>query len=313
MASGIWPAVSGAIATERTVELTANNLANATTQGFKKDEPTFREYLAPLERPSPVTDIPLRPVMDKDFYPLDGRDTSHVVVSGTYTDFSPGNLEVTHKPLDLAIDGPGFFEVWTPGGIRYTKTGMFQLSPQGLLVTTEGYPVLARQPTGGLTTAPSAVAVQPGQGGLPTQGGVAAGLNTPPPDVVARFVNLADAGSRISVSEAGEVFAGENSVAPLSVVDFKDTHGLKKVGLRYFENTKQDNVAPATTNGPNGEQPPAPSRNRVRQGVIETSNVNAAAEMTRLINAHRTFEMNLKSMKVHDELMHKESNEIGKL
>ena len=181
MASGIWTSVSGAAAQKQAVDIIANNLANSDTLGFKKDQPSFKEYLSVVEREHGAADIPRGPIKDKDFYPLDGRDQSDVVVDGTYTNFKQGNLRVTQAPLDVAMDGPGFIEVSTPSGIRYTRQGSLKMSMDGTLVTSEGYPVLAAQP-GGL----AAAQVQPtGQGGPGTQGGVAAG-----PVSAARFINL---------------------------------------------------------------------------------------------------------------------------
>ena len=300
LASGIWPSVSGAVAQSRAVDVVANNLANADTLGFKKDAPTFREYLSSIERERAALDVPKGPFRDKDFFPIDGRDQSFVVVDGTYTDFKQGDLRVTSSPLDIALDGKGFLEVSTPSGVRYTRQGSLKMATDGRLVTLEGYPVLASQP-GGLANAPSATtAVQPGQGGLPTQGGVAA-EPYPTPEIQARYIYLRDLGGNISVTETGDVYAGENRVAGLSVVEFFDPARLRKSGGQLFENPDPANVA----TGPN--------RTRIHQGVLETSNVNPVQEMTDLIKAHRLFEHDLKAMKTYDQLLEKEANQLGKI
>lgn len=289
MATGMWTAVSGASARSQAVDMVANNLANADTLGFKKDIPTFKEYLVTAERDHDAKDIPRGPIKDKDFFPIDGRDQAFVVTDGTYTNFRQGNLRVTQSPLDVALDGPGFFEVSTPSGSRYTRQGSLKLAMDGRLVTTEGYPVLAAQP-GGLASAQSASSVQPNQGGSATQGGVAAG----------RFINLRDRSSNISINEKGEIYAGEDLVAKLSVTEFQDTAKLRKQGGLLFENPDSKNVIET-------------SKTILRQGVLETSNVNPIEEMTNLIKANRLFEHDMKSIKTYNDMLGREANDIGKL
>ncbi len=295
LASGLWTAVSGAAAQAHAVDTVANNLANSDTMAFKKDQPAFKEYLSTLERDKESVDVPRGPIKDKDFYPLEGRDQSFVVVNGTHTDFRQGNLRVTNSPMDLALDGKGFLEVSTPAGIRYTRHGSLKMATDGRLVTAEGYPVLASQP-GGLAQIQGQV-----QGQAP--GGVGAdqgGLAQQDPSVAARFINLRDRGT-ISVGESGEVYAGDQLVAKLSVAEFQTQNGLRKVGNHLFENRDPANRI-------------ADAKNTIiRQGVLETSNVNPIEEMTNLIKANRLFEQDLKAMKTYGELMGREANDVGKL
>ena len=293
VASGIWPSVSGAEAQSLKLDTVANNLANADTLGFKKDTPAFREYLTTLEREHPSVDIPRGPIKDKDFYPLDGRDQAFVVVDGTYTDFRQGNLRVTQNPLDVAIDGKGFFEVSTPQGSRYTRQGSFHIGPDGKLVTIDGYPVLAAQP-GGLA-APAL------QGQLQGRGPAGA-LGVPNPGDVARYINLRDRGTHFSINDQGEIYdANGDLVAKLNVVEFADTRKLRKAGGNLFDNPSPTNILAQ------------PTQTIVRQGVLETSNVNPVEEMTKLISANRLFEHDLKAMKTYGEMMQREANDIGKL
>lgn len=282
MANGIWTATSGAITQAQNLDVIANNLANADTLGFKKDTPTFKEYLATVERHHEAADIPRGPTKDKDFYPLDGRDQSYVVVDGTHTSFAQGHLRVTQRELDVAMDGPGFIEVSTPVGIRYTRQGSLKLGSDGRLLTTDGYPVLATEPQG------------------------LSGDNALTPnkqknvDVAARFINLKDKGTHFTISPGGEIYSGEDLIGKLSVVEFKDQSKLRKSGGLVFENLDPSNQAPS-------------SHTIVRQGVLETSNVNPIEEMTNMIKANRLFEQDLKSLKTYGELLGKEANEVGKL
>jgi len=191
--------------------------------------------------------------------------------------------------------------VSTPYGIRYTKQGSFKITKDGLLVNAQGYPVLSSEP-GGLTTAQSVQgAVQSvGQGGPETQGGVTAGQDQMGANA-ARFINLRDLGRNIHVTEGGDVYAGGNRISKLSVVEFLDPKKLRKNGGVLFENQDPVNFGVGET------------MTVVRQGVLETSNVNPIQEMTNLIKAHRGFEQDLKAIGTYNEMLGKEVNEVGKL
>ncbi len=271
MSKPLWPAVSGAVARDHQVEVIANNLANVNTNGFKRDETTFKEYLAKNEKNDLTADIPRSPIKDKDLYPLEGKDQSFVVVSGTHTQFNPGGLKVTDNPFDMALDGPGFFEVSTPNGIRYTKAGSFKLASDGKLVTSEGNPVLSAQADGGDS------------------------------DPASRYINLAGRDGQLHVNDQGEVYVGDDKVTNMSVVEFNDLKTVRKVGSLNFENKN-----------PQGNPPITAAKTVIKQGMIETSNVNPVSEISNLIRANRMFEQDLKAMKTVSEMMQKETNEVGK-
>lgn len=280
LANGLYTAAAGASAQAQNLEVIANNLANTDSAAFKKDLPTFKEYLATVEAPSDTTDIPRGAIKDKDLHPLDGRDQSYVMTDGTYTSFKQGHLRVTQGQFDVALDGPGFLEVNTPNGLRYTRMGSMKVAADGRLVTSEGYPVLSQRPLGLA-------------GDSPQDSGVGA-------DPVARYLNLKDKGVRFSINQEGEIYAGEDLLGKLSVVEFQDTKKLRKVGGQLFDNKDTANRLPA-------------KQTLVRQGVIETSNVNPVEEMTNMIKANRLFEHDLKALKTFGEMLGKEANEVGKL
>jgi len=269
----MWTAAAGASAQAQNLDVIANNLANSDTPAFKKDTPPFKEYLASVERTHGPQDIPRGPIKDKDFYPLDGRDESYVVMDGTHTSFRQGNLRVTQGQLDVALDGPGFLEVSTPTGVRFTRQGSLKVASDGKLVTNDGYPVLASKPQG---------------------------LSTNPQDVASRFINLRDKGAHFIINGQGEMYSGDELIAQLSVSEFKEMGKLQKVAGQLFENKDSTNRIPA-------------QNTTVRQGVIETSNVNPIEEMANMIKANRLFETDLKSLKTYGELLGREANDIGKL
>jgi flagellar basal-body rod protein FlgF len=294
LSSGIWVSVSGAAAQAQAVDTVANNLANQDTLGFKKDQPTFKAYLADVEREQTV-DVPHGQIKNRDLYPLDGRDQTFVVVDGTYSNFKQGPLRVTQSPLDVAMDGPGFIEVSTPQGLRYTRQGSLKISMDGRLVTSDGFPVLSAQ-AGGLAAANRQLSSVGGQAQAQAQSTADA----------ARFINMRDRGTNLSITSSGDLYAGDQLVAKLSVAEFQDLNKLRKAGGSLFENADPANRL--DINGANG-----PQHTIVRQGVLEGSNVNPIEEMTSLIKANRLFEEDLKAMKTYGELMGREANDIGKL
>ena len=128
-------AASGLRARMESLDLLANNVANASTGGYKADREFYSLYTAPEAADNSASTMP--------------------VIERPWTDFSPGLIHETGSPLDMALTGPGFFAVNGPSGPLYTRNGSFRVSSAGNLVTTDGYAV-----RGG---AGSAVSIQRGR------------------------------------------------------------------------------------------------------------------------------------------------------
>jgi flagellar basal-body rod protein FlgF len=126
--------LSRQLALRSLMDVTANNIANMNTPGFKAQNIQFREYLNKT--------------------PAEGEKISQVRDAGTYRDLGQGVLSPTYNKLDVAVQGDGYFAVQTPEGTRYTRAGSFSLNSNGEIVTKTGYQVLS---DGG-----SPLAVQPG-------------------------------------------------------------------------------------------------------------------------------------------------------
>ena len=121
-------AASGMRARMESLDMLANNLANATTVGYKSDREFYSVYSS-AEAAAGSLQVP------------EGADVAPVVESH-WTDLSQGVLRTTGNSLDLAIDGSGFFTVKGPTSNLFTRNGNFRLSADGTLVTSDGYPVL---------------------------------------------------------------------------------------------------------------------------------------------------------------------------
>jgi len=131
MIKGIYSAASGMVSLQLKHDVAANNIANINTTGFKK-EGVFRKTL--------IDKTKIMHMNSKDYINIDEIDEVRI-------DFRQGNLSATGNPLDIAIDGQGFFSVQTPGGLRYTRNGNFMLDNEGYLSTSNGYRVLGRNGT----------------------------------------------------------------------------------------------------------------------------------------------------------------------
>ncbi len=156
------------------MEVIANNLANINSTGYKRDR------------------VFVRMLKDSAAVQAEGKGEMEGVDAQKYIDFSEGSLNQTGNPFDLAIQGRGFFAVETPNGVRYTRNGNFKLNTDSVLVTGDGYPVLA-----------STGAVQ-----------------LPHLDKTQQ--------ANVRISETGEVIVDKDTIARLRIVDFDRLDLLKK-------------------------------------------------------------------------------------
>ncbi|MCX7015747.1 MAG: flagellar basal-body rod protein FlgF [Candidatus Sumerlaeota bacterium] len=137
----LYIALSSAMALERHLDVVANNMANTNTVGYKQDVAQFESLLPDTDSILPDPDLPPDQQPSKPPQsPLVGP--YFVNMRGTFTDFAQGDLRETNNPLDLALQGPGFFAVETPQGERYTRAGAFVLNSKGELTTPDGARVL---------------------------------------------------------------------------------------------------------------------------------------------------------------------------
>ncbi len=181
----------------RATEVLATNMANADTPGFRAARPVFAEH---LERQRDVVRFP------------GSRDVTYALDRATWRDTTPGSLSRTGNPLDVAIQGEGFFVLETPRGERYSRAGRFSLGPEGRLSDTEGNAVL-------------------GQAGTP----ITIGVND----------------TRIEILGDGTIRSENGVIGRLRVVRFDDPQRLQAEGDRLFSGTEapQEVARPALVQG----------------------------------------------------------------
>jgi flagellar basal-body rod protein FlgF/flagellar basal-body rod protein FlgG len=128
MDSGYYAALTGLVARTEALDAAAANLANAQTPGYRAEREYFRSYLMGTgAEPSQVGNAVNR----------------FGVLGGDRLSFAQGPIQRTGNPLDLAIEGEGFFAVNTARGLRFTRDGSFHRSSTGLLMTAANEPVLS--------------------------------------------------------------------------------------------------------------------------------------------------------------------------
>jgi len=272
----IWVPLSGQIAQQRKVETIANNIANANTAGFKKDDVSFKEYLTILNKGQDDIDLPNKEFSTEDFYKTQSAENAKVEINGTYTIFEQGQLTPTGNPLDLAIHGDGFFEVLTPAGVRFTRKGILGLSKDGELVTEEGYKILSKNTA------------------LASQGRDISAVSNP----AERIIKI-PTDQKISVTIDGKIFSGAQPLQELSVVGFKSNQLLRKDSGSLFVNLVENNLK-------------LPEDTKIHQGFVEGSNVNTIHEMSELIKAHRHFDNIQKAIQTYDNITGRAVNDISK-
>ncbi|MGA9669282.1 MAG: flagellar hook basal-body protein [Terracidiphilus sp.] len=197
MDSGYYAAMTGLIARTQALDIAATNLANAQTPGYRAEQEFFRSVL-------------LGP--DASDSQLGKTVNNYGLLGGDRLNLGQGPLQQTGNPLDLAIEGEGFFQVQTSHGLRYTRDGGFHRSTDGRLVTTAGEPVLSS--TGQPVPIPPGEVSVGADGALSVAGGVVAvvGVFAFPagtqltPEGANRYV--APDKTPVSVSQKGAVHQG---------------------------------------------------------------------------------------------------------
>jgi flagellar basal-body rod protein FlgF len=126
---GLDIAASGMVAEQIRQDQLSNDLANASTPGFKPDETPQHSFGSIL-------------IANTEGGAAVGSVNQGVSLGKAYTNMTPGTMQETGEPLDFAIEGNGFFAVKTAQGIRYTRDGQFTTSAAGVLTDTNGDPVL---------------------------------------------------------------------------------------------------------------------------------------------------------------------------
>ncbi len=242
MIKGLYCSASAMLPRLKQQEAIANNLANASSPGFRKDM-IFTQELSKAQAKQAVLK----------------SDWQQPMIDQVYTSFEQGGLDKTDNPLDLALEGKGLFVYETgEGDVVYSRAGNLIVNPQGVLVNPEGHRLL-------------------GDGGP---------------------INVGS--GTVSVSESGQVEVDNTLLANIRVADFEDKSVLQKAGNAEFMI-------------PEGIEPAAAVDYAIRQGYLESSNVEIIREMVNMIISFRNYEADAQAAKAQDESLEKLMANVGRL
>ena len=134
MLPALWVAKTGLSAQDTNLTTISNNLANVSTTGFKRDRAEFQDLLYQIKRQPGA-----QSTQDSEL-PSGLQVGTGVRIVGTQKNFTAGSLQTTEQPLDMAIDGRGFFQILQPDGTTsYTRDGTFHLDSNGQIVNASGF------------------------------------------------------------------------------------------------------------------------------------------------------------------------------
>lgn len=202
MVKGLYTAYTGMVEEQRRLDVISNNLANAATNGYKKEgitSQTFSDELAIK-------------IKDTSAYNLNrkiGKMSMGVHVGETYTDYSQGSYDETGNEADLALNGDGFFAISFTDkagntSVKYTRDGAFTLNAQGFLVTKDGDYVLNAN---GATNSDAGAA---------------------------NYIQL-DPNQTFKVNELGQIYQNNVLMGQIGIVNFEDMNYLEHYGENMYQ------------------------------------------------------------------------------
>lgn len=254
-------AATGLRALSTKIDVIANNLANAETTAFKKSRVNFEDlYYTELKQPGIASG-------NGDVSPAGIFVGSGVKVSNTQLNTEQGPMEATSRPLDVAIEGPGWFRVRVldsvGDGFAYSRNGNFFVNKDGALVL-----------------------------------GLGEGYRVQPPITVPQGVNS----DQITISKEGIVSVilpggtAPTQLGQLTLSNFINPQGLALLGGSLYAETEASGPANTGNPGENGT-------GVLQQGFLEGSNVDPVVELVSLIKTQRSFELNSQSIQTADQAL----------
>ena len=270
MMRGMFAAISGLKVHQMMLDVTANDIANVNTIGFKAERTSFKDALSQLQRGASAPSAT-----------LGGTNSAQVglgvQLNGIDNLMQSGAVQSTGNALDCAIQGDGFFRITDDpsgfGNILYTRAGNFSRDANGDIVTPEGYYVV------GYTIDPLT--------GAPTS--TETTINVP---ANTKSVTIGQDGIVTTIDATGTV----TPVAAISMAKFPNNEGLERVSGNKFAASNNSGAESVGTAGTNG-------LGTISPGAVEMSNVDLAQEFTNMITAQRGFQANSRIISTADEML----------
>lgn len=284
MLKGLYTAYTGMINEQHRMDVLTNNLANATTNGFKKEGTTseaFDRVLAykikdlsepanlprPMATNRPIDEAEANNPLNETY--MDRRISKTglnlgVKIGENYVDYSEGPIKETGNVLDLALSDRGFFAVEYTNkagetSVKYTRDGNFTMNAQGYLTTQDGDFLL---------------------------------------DEDGRRIQV-DPALTVSINSHGDVFQEGDVVATIGVTDFEDYNYLERYGENFFTAIEGATTTEADT--------------EVYSGYLELANISVVTEMVNMITIQRQYEANQKVITTYDSTLDDAVNQTGRI
>jgi len=267
MLRSLWIAKTGMDAQQTSLDTISNNLANVSTTAYKRVRPIFEDLLYQNIR---------SPGLNEDsgtYVPTGLQAGNGARIAATQRINSSGSLVQSQNPLDMAINGNGFFAVSTPNGVAYTRAGNFMRNDKGQIVTSGGGVLL-------------------GQSSVTSASASSAGIVIP------------SKATSVAIGSDGTVsYNLADSTAPsqadqIAMVNFVNPTGLAAAGGGLYYETMSSGEAQVGVAGKEGF-------GSISQYYTEQSNVNVAEELVSLIAAQRAYEITAKSVSASDQILQK--------
>lgn len=254
----LYTAATGMDAMQTKLDVIANNLANVNSTAFKRDRTNTEDLFYIHEMLPGSQDSAGNLAPDGIAIGLGTR------VQSVETDFRQGSFDPTNGPLDLAIEGEGFFQVIDPatGETQYTRAGNFTRNSVGQVVTDSAGIGRLLEPA-----------------------------ITIPEDATDILIGVE---GRVDIRQAGS--QNLNNVGNITLVRFINPQGLIKLGDNLYAATDSSGAPIEGTPGTNGF-------GRIRQRTLELSNVEPVKELIDLITTQRAFELNSQAVQAGDQVL----------
>lgn len=258
---------SGLRASQKWIDTISNNVANMQTVGYKKMNVNFANMVSQVNTDSTNSAI------DNSTQNAAASTGSYGVgtqISNVNSVFTNGSMKTTNNPLDLAIQGNGFFEVVREdGSLAYTRAGQFKVNSEGILTTIQGLPLSSE-----IYVSPDVTSIEVESTGV----------------------------VKGHVSSTGEVLdLGEIRLARIA-----EPETLKAVGNGLYVNDQS--IATSSEASIMLENPGSNGTGNLLQGFLEMSNVDLIEEMTGLITAQRAYQLNARIVQISDQVMETVNN-----
>ncbi len=248
-------AATGLAAQQLNVDTISQNLANSTTTAFKAERPEFLDLLYQDLRRAGNNSTDQGTIL-----PVGVQVGLGVKTGAISRDTGQGTVKGTENALDVAVQGRGYFQVQLPdGSTAYTRDGSFKLSPDGIIVTSQGY------------TVEPAITV--------------------PNNATSLSINSS---GQVEITLQGQI--DPTQLGQFQLATFVNPNGLQAMGDNLFMESPASGTALVNNPGLDGV-------GTILQGYLENSNVNTVTEITTLIVAQRTYEMNTKVLTAVDRML----------